>query len=316
VSRARPPSHRGRRGVALVNALLVVAGLAAISAALLLRAGHAIQRQGLREPALQVAAYLDAAQARAMAELAAALAVAAGGQEMPDLSRPREIAFDRGRIGWTFAPLDGRFNLNWLGDPGEWGQQAARAFAQLAEGQGLSTELAARLARAAGPDATARAAAVGSRTPPDLPLLWPGQLLAALRPGDGGAAALAPLWPLVAALPPEAGLNPGNAPLPVMQALVPGLSAAAWARFEAERASGLFDSPDVLIDYASALWPDAAFSALVRLPLDNAPDRFELSLTARLDSLMLRRSVVVALDPGADPERPALRVLLAVPIVE
>lgn len=302
--------------MALVNALLVVAGLAAISAALLMRAERAITRMGLREPAIQAAAYLDAAQARAMAELAAALAMAAGGNEFPDLSRPREVAIDRGRIGWTFAPLEGRFNLNWLGDPGAWGQEAARAFARLAEGQGLSTELAARLARAAGPDATARAAAVGSRTPPDLPLLWPGQLLAALRPGDGGAAALAPLWPLVAALPPDDGLNPATAPLPVMQALVPGLSPAAWARFEAERAGGLFDSPDILIDYASALWPDAAFSAVVQLPLDGARGWFELTLTARLDSLVLRRSVVVAMDPGADPDRPALRVLLAVPIVE
>lgn len=304
------------RGVALVNALIVVAALAALAAALLLRAGQAQERLALKFAADQAAAYLDAGQAQALAELARLLEAGAPVRPGQGWDQPRDLAIGRGRVGWALADLHGRFNLAWLAYEGAPGDLARAAFLRLAEGQGLPLALAERLLRAAGPDPIQRASALGTGAAPDLPLLTPLQLAPVPRPDEGGAAALAPLWPLLAALPPEAGLNPNTASLAVMQALVPGLAPADWEEFQAVRDAGAFADPGGLLAHAAEHWPETALAALVSLPLDTAPAWFALELRAELDSLVLRRSAVVALVSPGDPALIAPRVVLSLPIVE
>lgn len=307
-----------RRGVALVNALIVVAALAAVSAAVLLRAGQAHQRLGLRLGADQARAYLDAGTAQALADLGQAMAGMEDRAVRPGQGwdQPRDVAIDRGRVGWQMADLHGRFNLGWLSDPSEAGDAARAAFLRLAEGQGVPRALAERLARAASPDEIQRATAFGSAAAPDLPLRLPAQLGAVARAGEGGAAVLAPLWPLLAALPPEAGLNPNTADLAVMRALVPDLPPVEWDRFEAARAEGRFLDPDGLLAFAAEYWPEDALAVLLRIPMETASVWFGLSVQARLDSVTLGRSAVVALSPPEDPAQIVPRVVLSLPIVE
>jgi len=319
----RPPCPRLRRpwrsrGVALVNALIVVAALAAISAALLIRAERAVERQGLRGGTDQVVAYLDAGQAQALAELRQNIDNDRANGIRPGQAweAPRDVPIDRGRVAWRFADLQGRFNLGWLGGDGEWSESARAAFQRLAEGQGLSTALAGRLVEAAGPDARARAAAFGAGAAPDLPLVLALQLAAVARPAEGGPAALAPLWPLIAALPPDSRLNPDTAPLAVLQALLPGPSESDWAAFDAARKLGLISGPEGLIAHAEANWPDETVELLSSLPMGQGSDWFELDMTARLDSATLRRSAVVTLTSPLNPVRSDPRVVVSLPIVE
>lgn len=298
------------RGVALVNALVVVAALAAISAGLLIAATRAQERLALRNRADQVSAYLDAGQAQALADLGTVMAALQGGGVRPgqDWARPRDLPIGEGRVAWRMEDLQGRFNLAWLADEGDWGAAARPAFLRLAEAQGVSSALAQRLLRAAGPDPRARAEAFGAAAPA-LPLVTPLQLAGVPGAAEGGAAALAPLLPFLAALPADAALNPQTAPLPVLRALIPGLEPRDWDLFEAARAAGTFRDADELFVYASALWPESALAALVRIPFGTGSEWFGLNLEARLDTLVLRRSAVVALTRAPDPARPEERVL-------
>jgi general secretion pathway protein K len=286
--------RRAARGVALVQALVVVAALAAVAAALLARARSATEVLGLRATAAQVQAYLDAGLEQALAELAPQMAegVLRPGQGW---DRPRRVEIgEGGRVGWQVTDLQGRFNLAWLDDPTEPGATAAAAFALLAREAGLAPGLADRLLRAAGPDPDARARAFAPAPAPDMPL----RLLAQLAGVEGGAAGTAALAPLVAALPAEARFNPLTAPLPVVGALLPGLSAPELAAFDIARRGGQIGQAQDLPGWATGRWPDSALVALDGLRLGSEPAWLELRLTAERDGLRLGRVVILTSEPG------------------
>lgn len=299
------------RGVALVQALIVVAALAAIAAALLAQARQGTEGLALRSEGAQAAAWLDAGALQAAAELTA-LRDGRTLRSGTGWDTPRAVPIGAGRIAWQASDLQGRFNLTWLAAEGEAGAAAASAFLRLARAQGLPAALAERLARAAGPDAVARAAAFGTAAAPDLPLLTPRQLALIPTEDEGGPGALAPLLPLVAALPPQATFNPLTAPLPVLQALVPGPTARDWVEFDAARAAGALESAEALLTWAADRWPPGAQAAAARLPLGGAAAWLDLSLTAELDGRVRRRSVVLAVRPGASGA-PALEPVLTLP---
>lgn len=304
-----------KRGVALVQALIVVAALAALSAAALVVATRGTARLTLAMDAAQARAYLDAAQDQARAELAVALA---GGPALGPATAwdaPRDVPIDRGRVAWRVHDLQGRFNLTWLADEGEWGDQARAAFARLASDAGLPAGLTGRLIRALGPDEISRASAFGAARAPDLPLRVPQALQSVPTAADGGPAALAPLWPLVTVLPAQARWNPLTAPMPVLQALIPGLSPAAWAAFEAERASGAMTPAEAVYFWAAEYWPEAAQATLAALPLGAEAAWIGLDLSAQLDGVRLRRSLVLAVGTGPDG-RPDLPVVLSLPVFD
>jgi general secretion pathway protein K len=295
---------------------LVVAALAAISVALLVRAERAVERLALKSVGDQIGAYLDAGQAQALADLARVLAEQPDGILRPgqgwDL--PRDVPIDRGRVVWVIEDLQGRFNLGWLADEQEWGDTARAAFRRLALEEGVPEALIARLIRAAGPDALARAGALGAASPPDLPLILPQQLSAAARAADGGAAVLAPFWPLLAALPLDAGWNVATAPLAVMQALVPGLEAADWEEFTLARMAGIIVDGDSLMSYAAQNWPPEVAAPLQGLPFVAGTEWLELRVHARLDSQARGRSAVVRLEPPNGGGLAEPRILLTLPI--
>jgi general secretion pathway protein K len=303
--------RRAPRGVALVQALIVVAALAAIAAALMAQARRGTEGLALRAEGAQAAAWLDAGTAQAAAELAVLLD---GRSLRPGAGwdAPRAAPIGTGQVGWRAQDLQGRFNLAWLGAEDEAGAQAAADFVRMARAQGLPAGLAERLARAAGPDAVARAAAFGTAAPPDLPLLTPRQLALIPTPAEGGPEALAPLLPLLAALPAQATFNPLTAPLPVLQALIPGLSPRDWAEYDAARAAGVLDSAEALLAWAAQHWPPAAQDAAARLPLGGAATWLALDLEVALDGQARRRSVVLAARPGPTGA-PILQPVLSLP---
>lgn len=301
----RPPwsAAAAPRGVALVNALLVVAALAAISVTLLARADRAFARLAQKATGDQLGAYLDAGQAQAMADLTRAMDdnAAAALRAGQGWDAPRDVPIDRGQVAWTTEDLQGRFNLGWLASEQAWGDAARDSFRTLALSLDLPEPLIERLIRAAGPDTLARAGALGTPFAPDLPLILPQQLAAAARPDEGGAQALAGLWPYLAALPPDTGWTVASAPLPVAQALIPGLDALAWDAFAQARLAGEIDTGGALSAYAAQNWPPDVVARVAALPLADETEWLELRLQARLDSQTRGRSVVIDLGrPGPD----------------
>jgi len=308
------------RGVALVNAILVVAALAAISVVLLVRAERAQERLALKATGDQIGAYLDAGQAQALAELAAVLDDQPDGRLRPGQGWdvPRQVPIDRGQMEWSMQDLQGRFNLAWLADEQDWGDRARAAFRRLALSEGLSEVLTERLIAAAGPDPLARASALGLGTAPELPLLLPRQLAGVARPEDGGAQALAALWPHLAALPPGTGWSVATAPLPVARALIPGPDLAGWEAFALARLAGAITDRATLLAFAGQSWPAGVVAELEALPLADGTRWLELRLQARLDSQTRGRSAVLSVDPpdGAAPPgaRVEPRLVLSVPM--
>lgn len=275
--------------MALIQALVIVAAIAAVALALLQRAEAARARLEARVLADQAALYLDSGVALVRATLDAMPPDGPVTLRQP-WAQPRSgIVIDRGELAWTVEDLQGRFNLGLLaaGDP------AIRAgFVQMAMGAGLTRALAERLADLLGPDDDARARAAGAGTPPALPLADPRQVLAlADRPGD-----LDRLWPLVAALPGDALPNINTVKPEVLRALVPGIDGGSLRALTRRLADAPFESADAFLDWAIETLPPTVADQLDQAAFDVGSSHFAVSLVARLDTVALRRSVVLNRD--------------------
>lgn len=225
-------SARSRReaGFVLVNALVLVAALAGIAVFLLARAEGARARQAQTQEAAQLALYLDAFEALSLTILAADRAGGPADHPGEAWARARyDVPLDRGRVAGALTDLQGRFNINWLADPGDATAQAG--FAALIARLGLAPGLAEEIAAFLGPGGPSNTAAYARQTPGLAPVGGPvlmlDQLLAipALRPRD-----LDRLRPFIAALPGDARLNVNTAPAEVLQSMIPGLSPAVADR--------------------------------------------------------------------------------------
>lgn len=302
------------RGMALINALVIVAALAGIATVLLARAHSAIDRLDGQQRADQTALYLDAAESLARLLVGAADGPHYLAQGWAQPRRSEEI--DRGTAGWEIHDLQGRFNLNWLmnqappGEPERWDARAA--LLRLASALDVPAAAANRLADAAGPDQRRREAAFtgpGTRTrPPPQPIALPRQL--AGLPGIE-TAHWQRLAPYLAALTPNSALNVNTAPLPVLGAVLPDLDAQALDAIDARRRARPFRD-----DADFTAWVEEALDIVLEPPHDpddefddeNGPgqptpeplpplagdsDWFQADLTARLDSVVLHRTVVL-----------------------
>lgn len=294
------------RGMALVNALIIVAALAAIATVLLTRAQGAIDRLQGERNAAQVVLYLDATGALVAQALAHADAPHHQGQGW---AQPRlDEAIDRGHVGWQIDDLQGRFNLNWLmSDPEGVDWNAAAALDRLLQVLGLPANV--RLADALSADQRRRQSAFegSGQTPPPLPLVLARQLqgLPGLDDEEWSR-----LRPYLAALPAESALNVNTAPRPVLSAVLPMLDEAALDALEAHRLEHSFGGGEDFMEWIEetldiALLPEGGdedndLDEAFPLPALSGDSRwFEARLQARLDSVVLRRTVVLHRDrPG------------------
>lgn len=304
IGRSRARSRT--RGVALINALVIMIALAGISTVLLVRAQTAIDRLEGQQRADQTVLYLDAAEALVRQLVGTTEAPHHRGQAWAQARSDEEI--DRGHAGWRVDDLQGRFNLNWLmqqeeGDDESW--DAAASLARLLSALDLPAAVADRLSDAAGPDQRRRAAAFAGSgiNPPPQPLTLTRQL-------HGLSGIDQALWrelaPYLAALPADSALNVNTARLSVLGAALPLLDQSALDAIETRRARQPFESGDDFIT-----WVDAALGIALApdidddddIPEDGQPSPippltggsawFEAALTARLDSVVLQRTVVV-----------------------
>ena len=260
---------RHPRGMALIQALLIVAALAAVAAALMLRAEHARERLDWRQQAEQATLYIGSAVSLLQVSL----------PEGPvtlrqDWALAREgVVIDRGLLAWRIEDLTGRFNLNLLkaDETGRW----HAAFTALAQGQGVSDDVIAAVL-----------AMIDSRAGAE-PLSSPLFLRAVA--GDGWAA----LEPLVTALPRATPLNINTMPEAVLVALTPELPGLSRDTLLRQLAREPAETIEAFNDWIAQRLGDAAAAAVGALPLGVSSRYFEAHIEARLDTLVLRRSVVI-----------------------
>ena len=133
-----PPAARRDRGFVLVNALVLVAALAATATLLLSRAERGRAQLEAAQLADQLTLALDAFDALALTRLAQDRGNSDHGNE--SWAQPRQaLPLARGEVAGEIQDLQGRFNINWLSSPDN--RLAQEAFARLLAQLGLSPEL-------------------------------------------------------------------------------------------------------------------------------------------------------------------------------
>lgn len=228
---------RRDRGIALLNALVMVAAIATLAAGLMIQAGHSLDRMARASGSQQAALHLDTAL------LLVGPVLRADWLRTPDLDHsgepwaraPLEADIDRGRMVARLSDLQGRFNINSLADAAD--AAAARGFERLLRRLGLPVALGPEIAGFVQPRGPVRPADYAARA---VPVRVPGgavDRVEALRLVRGMTEEhYARLAPFVAALPPRTPLNVNTAPQEVLGAVLPAASPADAARLVAERA--------------------------------------------------------------------------------
>lgn len=279
---------RQRRGVALVQALVIVAAIAAVAVALLARGEQSRARLELRGAGDQAALWLDSG-ARLIVEMLAALPAGAVHLRQ-DWARPCDgVRIGAAVLAWEIDDLQGRFNVNTLYGAEPQHEAARAAFLRLAAGQGVPAPLAARLADSLGQDPERRAEAAGGVAIP-----WP---LADARQLAGVAGAqIRDLLPLLAALPVASALNINTARPEVLRALAPQVPEAAWRVILNERARAPVTSIEALTAWIAARLGAEVAAQVAALQTGVDSGWFAARVTLRLDSLWLRRSVLINRD--------------------
>jgi len=288
------------RGIALLNALVMVAAIAALAAGLMIEAGHSRDRMAHVAGSQQAALHLDAGL------LLVDPVLRADWLRAPDIDHPGEpwarapldADIDRGRLVARLADLQGRFNVNSLANASDTG--AARAFERLLRRLGLPVSLGAEIAGFVQPRGPVRPADYATRALPVRAAGGAVDRVEALRLVRGMTEAhYARLVPFVAALPPRTPLNVNTASAEVLGAMLSAANPADIERLLAGRAAAPFADmadfedrtrrlihPGVL---ARAQVPDGGFGVSTRW--------FEARLVLHLDGGVHRRILTVERSP-------------------
>lgn len=300
------------RGVALINALLIVAALSAITVTLMQRSEAARARLGGMLEADQLGLYLDAAEQLAFGLLAQPV----DGSDATHSGQPWAQPFieepiERGTVSLRISDLQGRFNLAWLNrlaqdeDSLEERAMIFDAFAQLMQDVGLDQQARRRLRQALDPDLGQRVTAWGRSTrPPTLPLLSIQQLRLVEGVSEDDLRRLAPH---VTSLPSQAGPNLNTISPEVLAAFLPRANAGSLSAPLA--AARPFEDFDTALEWIETRFGEDARERLEALDADVSSGWFELQIEARLDTLRLTRNVVVQRD---DPTA-CCKIVLSLP---
>jgi general secretion pathway protein K len=284
------------RGIALLNALIMVAAISAVAAGLMLRAETSRGRVEHLLIGQQTALHLDAAEWLLSPVLRA------------DWERNQQIDhllegwalegfhadIDRAILAGQITDLQGRFNINSLSDAGD--LDAAQSFERLLRSLGLPPGLGPEIAgfvQARGPVLVEEYAA---RDVPLRPPLEPLDTVQELRLVRGMTEAhLARLLPYVAALPPGTPLNVNTASGEVLGAVLPTATPANIARLIADRGRQPFVTrADFIARAETLLHPQVIVQA--QLPaggLAVSTDWFEARFDVTLDGRVQSRVLVV-----------------------
>lgn len=293
------------RGFVLVNALVLVAALAAAALLLLGRAEDTRVRLEAGGQAAQLAAYLDGAEALALVVLDADAADPEAPYDHPGEAWAQPIAgvmLDRGRMSGQIRDLQGRFNLNLLArDESE----ALRAvFGRLIAGLGLAPQTGEAILAHLSPGGPERVQAYASAAVPTRPvggaLTLPQQLaeIPALGPRD-----LARLADVVTVLPEGGRINVNTAPAAVLAAFLPTANTAALAALVQRLRRAPLTSVEAFIAELGGVLDEAALAEVDPDRFTVRSDWFELSATVTLEDRRATRVAVLrrrALPQGAE----------------
>lgn len=248
----RPPKSlcsgaRNNRGFVLVNALVLVAALAAAAALLLSRAEQGRARLEAGQIADQVTLGLDAFEAWALTQLARDQSPLDHGQE--SWARPQDaLPLARGTVSGQVQDLQGRFNINWLSDANN--LPARHAFDALLRQLGLAADIAPQIHSFVSPgglnenDRARWKQRHPAQDPVGGPLLSADQL--ADLPGLSSQT-YTRLRPLITALPGDSRLNVNTAPALVLGAFLPHMTPATRSRLMSARNQEPFPSVEAFL---------------------------------------------------------------------
>lgn len=277
---------RRTRGFVLVNALVLVAALSAVSLVLLSRAESGRQRMLAATEAVQLELYLDAYEALSQTVLNADV----GAVDHTREAWAREdhaVQLDRGQVSGRLRDLQGGFNLNWLADPEDLAVQEAfeRLLTRLGVSQRVGESLLVALRPGGDGPAPVGESAVAERLPGG-PALMLDQLAIPER-------AFRRLAPHVAVLPGQSRLNVNTSSGEVLAAFLPGVNPAALDRLLTTRRTEPFTSTDDFIARLVAIIGEEASEGLDMGRLGVGSDWFEARISAELDGRKASRRVVL-----------------------
>jgi len=295
--------RRGRtdreHGIALLNALILVAAIAAIAAGLMLRAEHSRTRISYLQGSAQAMLYLDAAELLVEPVLRRDWLRDQAVDYLSEswAANPIDAEVDRGTVRGEMRDLQGLFNVNSLSasDDGP----ALEAFEHLLRDLDLSVALGREVAAFTQLSGTGDMKAYGDRDLPVRPALHPLDDISELRLVNGVTSEIyARLLPYVWAGPVGVSVNVNTAPRVVLAAIYPAANGSNIDRLIAARNNAYFKDMD---DYNTRLERaiPAAVLTSARIPdggLGVSSGWFEARFTARLNDTVLRRRLVITRD--------------------
>ena len=299
---------KGTRGFVLVNALVLVAALAAVAVVLLARAEQGRQRQAQMQTSAQLGYYLDAFEALSVTLLARDQLGDASDHLQEDWAQASyDVPLDRGAVAGSIRDLQGNFNINALTNPDD--QFVRQGFDRLLEGLGLSSALGDAIVAHLVPRGAVRISGDAGNSPASArlggPILMLDELhdIPGLRDED-----LARLFPYVAALPGHMALNVNTAPARVLQSLFPQISPAVMDRLVQDRRSTPFISAEDFQERMIAFGAVEAAAALDLARITVSSRWFVAEMTATLDDHRRHRVTVFERTPLPGGPQVAFRV--------
>jgi len=310
VTQPRTQSSRAPRGVALINALLIVAALSAVTVALLQRTDASVSRSIELQRAGQTELYLDALTLQLRDVIGPAESAPGGETSIVERGQrwaqpATQVAIGDGIAAWNVDDLQGRFDLAWLtinlesplseNDDGEepeldFNAMVQDAFRQIALDRGVSRGQLRRLEQALIPSLAQRVTAYGRTTrPPPLPPSAVEELLLVDGIDDD---VLDRLAPVIATLGQDgAGLNLNTVSAEVLAALLGESSGDGLSqRLTAERPFTTSEDALRWIEDRAGADRKALMEAL-GAGIDST--WFEARIELQLDTLVLARRVVL-----------------------
>ncbi len=275
------------RGFVLVNALVMVAALAAVAVLLLSRAEAGRVQAAAAQEAAQLELYLDSFEALVRVIIDSDPGPAdhlAEAWAQADYNVP----LDHGRVAGDLSDLQAGFNVNWLANPEGIGDRAA--FDRLANSLGVPPRVSNRIVAALVPGGVEGALGSVAENLPGGAVLMLDQL-----PVSGGD--YSRLRPYLAAVPGDSRLNVNTAPPAVLAAFLPGVSPAAMAGLIRDREAEPFVSvEDFTLRVAAAIGAEKA-AGLEADRFSIGSDWFAAEFAAELDGRVASRRIVLRRNP-------------------
>lgn len=281
------------RGFVLVNALVLVAALAAAAVFVLARSEEGRARLVAHQGADQLDYYLDAFEVYARTTLDQDGAQG-GTDHLAEAWAQAAPAFDldRGTVQGRMRDAQAMFNINWLGDSTH---PAARpALDALLQARGLPPRVAEALAQAVRPANTASRRAHAALDPPRDPvggaLFMPRQLadIPTLTAAD-----LTRLDDIVTVLPGYSRVNLNTAPLDLIAGFFPQTSPGVIAAQVARRRTAPFVSVEAFVNGVETAQGAAMPEAFDPGRLSVGSEWFEVEIEATLDGRSATRRTLL-----------------------